>query len=122
MEKSKTFSDLIVWQKAHNLVLDIYRITKKFPKEEMYGLTSQLRRAAVSIPANIAEGFARKGYRDKLRFYNIAAGSLNEISYYILLARDLNYALTTDINEKVEEVGKILKSYTQKMRNQNSYL
>ena len=122
MEKSKTFSDLIVWQKAHNLVLDIYRITKKFPKEEMYGLTSQLRRAAVSIPANIAEGFASKGYRDKLRFYNIAAGSLNEISYYILLARDLNYALTTDINEKVEEVGKILKSHTQKMRNQNSYL
>ncbi len=120
MEKSKTYGDLIVWQKAHNLVLDIYRMTKRFPKEEMYGLTAQLRRAAISIPANIAEGFARKGTKDKLRFYNIAAGSLNEISYYILLAKDLNYAVTTDLWEKVEEVGKILKSYTQKMQDQNN--
>ncbi|MBN1414155.1 MAG: four helix bundle protein [Bacteroidales bacterium] len=121
MEKSKTYGDLIVWQKAHNLVLDVYKINKEFPKEEVYGLTSQFRRAAISIPANIAEGFARKGSRDKLRFYNIAAGSLNEISYYILLARDLNYT-TTDLREKVEEVGKILKRYTQRMRDQNNYL
>jgi four helix bundle protein len=116
MEKSKNFGDLIVWQKAHSLVLDIYRITKKFPKEEMFGLTSQLRRAIISVPANIAEGFARTGARDKLRFYTIAAGSLNEVSYYILLDKDLKYITITGLIEKVEEVGRIPKSYTQRMR------
>ena len=116
MEKSKNFSDLIVWQKAHQLVLDIYRISKKFPKEETFGITSQVRRAAISIPANIAEGFARTGTKDKLRFYNIAAGSLNEVSYYILLAKDLNYTSTTELRDEVEEVSRILKSYTKLMR------
>jgi len=111
MEKSGNYSDLIVWQKAHNLVLEIYKITKQFPKEELFGLTSQLRRAAISVPANIAEGFARIGTKDKLRFYNIAAGSLNEVGYYILLAKDLNYAKTIYLIDLVEEVSKILKSY-----------
>ncbi len=69
---AKSFQDLVVWQKAHQFVLNIYRMSDGFPKQEMFGLTSQLRRAAVSIPANIAEGFRKKGNADKARFYNIA--------------------------------------------------
>jgi four helix bundle protein len=75
---ARTFQDLIVWQKAHQFVLGVYRFTKNFPKEEMYGLTSQLRRSAVSIPANIAEGFKKRGVTDKKRYFNIAQGSLEE--------------------------------------------
>ena len=97
MEKAKNYTDLLVWQKSHVLVLDIYRITKQFPKEEVFSLTSQFRRAAVSVPANIAEGFARNGVKDKLRFYNIAAGSLNEVGYYLLLSKDLDYFDTSDL-------------------------
>jgi four helix bundle protein len=75
MTTAKSFQDLLVWQKSHQLVLDVYRISAKLPKEEVYGLTSQIRRAAMSIPANIAEGFKRKSNKDKARFYNIAEGS-----------------------------------------------
>jgi four helix bundle protein len=75
---ARTFQDLLVWQKAHRFVLDVYRLTEAFPKHELYGLTSQLRRAAVSIPANIAEGFKKKGLADKARFMNTAQGSLEE--------------------------------------------
>ena len=75
---SKTFLDLQVWRKAHALVLDVYRISGKFPREELFGLTSQLRRAAVSIPANIAEGFKKRGKADTARFYNISQGSLED--------------------------------------------
>ena len=71
-EPAKTFEDLIVWQKAHSLVLDVYRMTRQFPREETYGLTSQLRRAAVSVPANIAEGFKKRGRADKARLMNVA--------------------------------------------------
>ena len=78
---AKTFKDLIVWQKAHQLVLAIYRMSDKFPSKEIYSLTSQLRRAAISIPANIAEGFKKKGIADKARFMNIARGSLEEVRY-----------------------------------------
>lgn len=115
-EKSKSYSDLLVWRKAHSLVLEVYIMTKQFPKEEIFGLTSQLRRAVISIPANIAEGFARKGIKDKLRFYNIAAGSLNEVSYYLLLAKELGYAATSDLISKLEEIGKMLNSYTKTMQ------
>ena len=75
MTTAKSFQDLLVWQKSHQLVFDVYRISAKLPKEEVYGLTSQIRRAAMSIPANIAEGFKRKSNKDKARFYNIAEGS-----------------------------------------------
>ena len=89
--KSRTFEDLIVWQKAHDFVLKVYEFTAKFPKEELYGLSSQFRRAAVSVPANIAEGFRKNGIKDKIRFYNIAEGSINECFYYIRLSSDLHY-------------------------------
>ena len=84
---SKSFKDLIVWQKAHQWVLEIYHFTNSFPSGEQFGLTSQLRRAAISIPANIAEGFKRKGNPDKARFYNIAQGSIEECRYYLILAK-----------------------------------
>jgi four helix bundle protein len=84
---AKTFQDVEVWKKAHAWVLNVYRFTEKFPRHELFGLTSQLRRAAVSIAANFAEGFKKKGHADKARFYNIAKGSLEECRYYMILAR-----------------------------------
>lgn len=114
--KSKSFQDLIVWQKAHQFVLNVYKITKLFPKEEQYGLSSQFRRAAVSIAANIAEGFRKNGKLDKLRFFNIAQGSLEECRYYIVLTHDLEYAETSSLISLIEEVSKILHSYMEKIR------
>jgi len=118
-EGAKNFNDLIVWQKAHKLVLEIYKLTKDFPEEEAYGLTSQIRRAAVSIPANIAEGFKRRGKADKLRFYNIAQASLTEVQYFIILANDLKYGNTSVINSLSEEISKILEVYAIKIKNSN---
>lgn len=109
---ARCFQDLIVWQKAHQFVLAVYAMAKSFPKEELYGLTSQLRRAAVSIPANIAEGFKKKGPNDKARFLNIAQGSLEESRYYLLLARDLGYSDTSLLTEILAEVSKLLEAYT----------
>jgi four helix bundle protein len=94
MIRAKSFEDLLVWQKAHAYVLEIYRITKAFPKSEVFGLTSQMRRAAISIPANIAEGFKKRTPREKVRVLNIAQGSLEESRYYLILAKDLSYADT----------------------------
>ena len=115
-DRTKNFQDLIVWQKAHQFVLSVYKMTKDFPKDEMYGLTSQFRRAAVSIAANIAEGFRKNGKLDKLRFYNIAQGSLEECRYYLLLTHDLEYADTSHLSLSLEEVSKILNSYMEKIR------
>lgn len=92
----QSFEQLEVWQEAHRLVLAIYRVSSQFPSEERYGITSQMRRAAVSIPANIVEGFKRRSRRDKAHFYNIAQGSLEEVRYYLLLARDLGYLLSAE--------------------------
>src|SRR5882757_8208865 len=91
---ARSFEDLIVWQKAHAWVLAIYRFTDGFPAKEIYSLTSQFRRAAVSVPANIAEGFKKTGVADKKRFMNIAQGSLEESRYYLILSRDLGYGET----------------------------
>ena len=91
MGKIERFQDLEVWQKAHQLILGVYQITQSFPSEERFGLTSQLQRAAVSVPANIAEGFKRLGKAEKMRFYNIAEASLEEVKYYFILAKDLGY-------------------------------
>ena len=111
--KSKSFRELIVWQKAHQLTLGIYSITNSFPKEEMYGLTSQMRRAAVSVSANIVEGYKKKGKLDKARFYNISEGSLNEVEYFLILSKDLKY-IDKDYDKLMElkvEVAKLLNAY-----------
>jgi four helix bundle protein len=109
---AKSFIDLVVWQKAHKLVLSIYALTTQFPTHEQYCLTVQLKRAAVSIPANIAEGFRRKGKADKLKFFNIAEASLNECHYYFILAEDLKYCKSCKHIENLNTVSKLLAGYT----------
>ena len=114
MEKSKTFKGLIVWQKAHMLTLEVYKVTKNYPKEEVYALTSQIRRASVSIAANIAEGYKKKTTATKLNFLNISEGSLEEVKYYILLSKDLEYINTNKANELdnlADEVGRLINGY-----------
>jgi four helix bundle protein len=109
---ARTFEDLIVWQKAHAWVLAGYRFSEKFPTHERFGLTVQFRRAAVSIPANIAEGFKKTGVADKRRFMNTAQGSLEECRYYLILARDLGYGDTSPLEPQLEEVSRLLGSHT----------
>ncbi len=116
-DAAKRFKDLLVWRKAHELVLDTYRVTAGFPGHELYGLTSQLRRAAVSVPANIAEGFRKRGRADKARFLNIAEGSLDEVRYYCILATDLGYADCTPLLTRLDEVSRMLNAYTRAIRN-----
>ena len=117
---ARTFQDLIVWQKAHAFVLAIYKFTANFPKEEMYGLTSQLRRSAISISANIAEGFKRKTKADKARYFNISQGSLEESRYYLILAADLGYGDSSKILSLLQEVSKLLDSYSNSMLTSDS--
>jgi four helix bundle protein len=117
---ARTFQDLIVWQKAHELVLRIYRFSADFPKGEVYGLTSQLRRAVVSVPANIAEGFKKIGRADKARFMNIAQGSLEECRYYLILARDLGYGDISETTGLLEEVSKLLEAYASAIHHSGS--
>jgi four helix bundle protein len=101
---SKRFEDVEVWRKAHAWVLGIYKFTEGFPKHELFGLTSQLRRAAVSVPANFAEGFKKRGLADKVRIYNIAQGSLEECRYFLILARDLQYGDSNSLLHSLEEI------------------
>ena len=115
-EKAKRFSDLIVWQRAHQFVLDVYRLSSEFPKTEIYGLTSQIRRAAVSVPANIAEGFRKQTNPEKLRFLNIAQGSLEECRYYLILVSDLGYGSTEKLDWQLVEVSKLLQGYSKAIR------
>ena len=110
-EAAKTFQDLIVWRKAHEFVLAVYRLTESFPQREIYGLSHQMRRAAVSIPANIAEGFRKRGPADKTRFMNIAEGSIEECRYYLILAQDLGYGETEKLRYLLEEVSRLLNAY-----------
>jgi len=93
MEPARSFEDVEIWKKAHRFVLDVYKLTEHFPKHEVYCLTSQIRRAAISIPANFAEGFRKSSKPDKLRFYGIAISSLEECRYYLRLAKDRRVAL-----------------------------
>lgn len=102
--KIYAFTDLIVWQESHKLVLMIYTITRKFPKEEIFGLTSQMRRSAVSITSNIAEGFARRSNKEKLQFYAIARGSLVELESQLLVARDVNYLPVGDFENIYRQI------------------
>src|SRR6266508_4470445 len=108
---ARTFLDLLVWQKAHRFVLEVYVLTAAFPKPETYGLSLQMRRAAVSIPANIAEGFRRRGKADKARFMNIAEGSVEECRYFLILVRDLGYGDTQKLSTALEEVSRLLGAY-----------
>jgi four helix bundle protein len=109
---ARTFQDLVVWRKAHELVLAVYSFTASFPKEETYGLALQMRRAAVSVPANIAEGFRRRGKADKARYMNMAEASLEESRYYLILAQDLGYGDTRSLTTSLEEVSRLLNAYT----------
>ena len=108
---ARTFQDLVVWRKAHELVLAVYSFTAGFPKTETYGLALQMRRAAVSVPANIAEGFRRRGKADKARYMNMAEGSLEESRYFLILAKDLGYGDTSSLTTSLEEVSRMLNAY-----------
>jgi four helix bundle protein len=109
--KSQSFRDVIVWQKAHAFALAVYRCTESFPKHEMFGLTSQLRRAAASVPSNFVEGFRKRTKPDKARFYNIAQGSADECLYQLILAHDLHYADTIALQADLEELSRVLQGY-----------
>ena len=108
---TKSFTEVEVWQLAHQFVIYVYKFTKKFPKEEIYSLTSQFRRAAISIPANIAEGYKKLSKKDKIRFYNISQGSLEECRYYIILAKDLEYGYSQEMDNLLDTVGRKLYGY-----------
>lgn len=115
-EPAQKFEDLVMWQKGHALTLRVYKITKTFPREELFGLVSQMRRAAMSVPANIAEGFSKKGHSDKARFMNTAQGSLEELRYYFILARDLAYLPGDTKWTDVDEVARMLGAYVRTLR------
>lgn len=119
MANIKNFKELTVWQKAHSLILLIYKITQSFPEIERFGITSQLRRAGVSIAANIAEGFHRYTVHDSLHFYTIAQGSLEEVRYYCILTKDLRYIdgiQYQKLDDSISEVSKMLTSWIQSQR------
>jgi four helix bundle protein len=114
----KTFRDLKVWQKSHNLVLKIYKITKHFPSEERFGIISQLRRSGSSIPTNIVEGFKRKGNKEFRYFLNLADSSLEETKYHLILSLDLNYLVKEDftkLEELCDEIGRMLNGLQKKL-------
>lgn len=117
--RTKSFRDLVVWQRAHQLVSEIYQISAVFPNEEKFGLTSQLRRAVASIPANIDEGYRRLSHSEQIRFYNIAQASLDEAQYFMIPARDLKYTGEIDSDQLFDEVAGLLASYIRKIA-QNS--
>ena len=118
---AKSFEDLIVWQKAHEAVLFVYKLTKKFPSDEKFGLSSQFRRATISIAANISEGFAKKTSPEKIRYLNISQGSLEECKYFVILSRDLGYGSDKYLDELFIEIGKMLNGYISKLKiNSNS--
>ncbi len=117
---ARTFQDLLVWQKAHQFVLPVYRLTDSFPRNELFGLTSQFGRAAVSIPANVAEGFRKKGKSDKARFMNIAQGSLEECRYYLILSNDLKYGDCRQLTARPEEVSRPPERYCSAILNSDS--
>ncbi|MBP7804960.1 MAG: four helix bundle protein [Candidatus Pacebacteria bacterium] len=118
-DKIKQFTDLISWQKSHQLVVTVYKVTEKFPPKEQFGLTSQMRRAAVSITSNIAEGFGRQGYKEKIQFYYIAHGSLTELKNQFLIARDVGFIDSNIFNqfmEKADESHKLLQGLISKSK------
>lgn len=119
-QPARTFTELAVWRKAHEFVLAVYTFTAGFPRQETYALALQMRRAAISIPANVAEGFRRRGKADKARFMNVAEGSLEECKYFLILASDLGYGETTGLSALLEEVGRLLAAYAAAIRASDS--
>lgn len=115
-EPAKSFRDLIVWQKAHQLALAVYKVSSGFPKEEIFGLTSQIRRSSVSVAANIAEAFKKRSDKDKVRILNISQGSLSETEYFLMLAHDLQYTDTSALKSNADEVGRILEGYIKSIK------
>lgn len=117
--KIKSFTQLNAWREAHELVLLIYHLTKGFPKEEQFGLTNQIRRAVVSITSNIAEGFSRNSYKEKIQFYSISLGSLTEVQNQLLIAKDLKYISAVEFSQIAEKsvvVSKLLNGLIKKSR------
>jgi len=113
-----TFRDIKVWQKAHRFVLEVYKISEKFPSSERYGLTAQIRRSAISIPTNIAEGYKRRSDKDFAHFLNMADSSLEETKYHLLLASDLGYLTNSDysrFSELADEIGRMLSGFQKKL-------
>ncbi len=118
-KKIQSFTDLEVWQEAHKLVLLVYKTTKNFPKEELFGLVSQLRRAAVSITSNIAEGFSRYSYKEKAQFYSMALGSLTELQNQLVIGRDVGYLnkeVFIQLSEQSVVVHKLLNAFIKRTR------
>jgi len=108
-----------VWEKSHSLTLEIYKVTERFPREEIYGLTSQIRRACASIPANIAEGCGKDGDADFARFLQISRGSASELEYHLLLAKDLGFLKQDDynqLNKETNEVKQMLTNFIKKLK------
>jgi len=115
----QNYRKLKIWERSHSLVLEIYRLTRAFPKEEIFGITAQLRRAASSVPANIVEGSARSSDPDFSRFLNIALGSLNELDYFLMLSRDLSYLdnkCHLQLQESIDHLRKMMISMITRLK------
>ena len=115
----KSFTDLKVWQEGHKLVIIIYKTTKIFPKDEIFSLVNQMRRAVISITSNIAEGFGRQGYKEKIHFYYLAQGSLIELKNQLLIARDVKYISNYDFDSiaiKANDVHRLLQGLIKKSK------
>jgi four helix bundle protein len=118
--KVNNFEDLIVWQKSHQLTINVYKITNGFPDDEKFGIISQIRRAAYSVPSNIVEGHSRKSKKEFLHFLSISKGSLEELKYFLILSKDLNYLTIEkfdDLKSLADEVSKILYGFTKSLTN-----
>jgi len=119
MAKVERFEDLIAWQQAYAIVIKVYEVTKNFPTDERYGLTQQVRRAAVSIPSNIAEGFGRHSRPDYLRFLDMARGSTYELQTQMRIAHDLRYMDDPALMDKIEELERVLNGLIRALRSKN---
>ena len=121
-EKIKSFTDLITWKEAHKLVLMIYKVTKTFPRDELFGLTDQIKRASVSISSNIAEGFSRRSNLEKKQFYYLSLGSLTEVQNQLLIAKDVKYIdkeIFKEIADQTVTVGKLINSLLKYVKSEN---
>jgi len=125
MEKIKSFTDLVAWEKGHQLVISIYKATNNFPRKEIFALTNQMCRCAISITSNIAEGFSRKGDKEKIQFYYMSLGSLTELQNQLLIARDIHYLPKDEFNKLAEqtiEVSKLVNGLIRSLKNEDNEL